>query len=120
MAFSKLIVQLAAINYFFIMALYVGNLHWRMRDNDLADVFSEYGPVVSAKIVIDNKTRRSKGFGFVEMSSAAEAEAAIAALNGKNVGGRDMTVNIARPMEPRSSNGGGGFRDSYGSGRRSY
>ena len=69
---------------------------------------------------MDRDTNRSKGFGFVEMSSAAEAEAAIAALNGKNVGGRDMTVNIARPMEPRSSNGGGGFRDSYGSGRRSY
>jgi RNA recognition motif-containing protein len=91
-----------------------------MRDNDLELEFSPYGSVQSAKVMMDRDTNRSKGFGFVEMSSAAEAEAAIAALNGKNVGGRDMTVNIARPMEPRSSNGGGGFRDSYGSGRRSY
>ena len=99
---------------------YVGNLSYSMRDNDLELEFSPYGSVQSAKVMMDRDTNRSKGFGFVEMSSAAEAEAAIAALNGKNVGGRDMTVNIARPMEPRSSNGGGGFRDSYGSGRRSY
>ena len=100
--------------------LYVGNLSYSMCDNDLELEFSPYGSVQSAKVMMDRDTNRSKGFGFVEMSSAAEAEAAIAALNGKNVGGRDMTVNIARPMEPRSSNGGGGFRDSYGSGRRSY
>ena len=100
--------------------LYVGNLSYSMRDNDLELEFSPYGSVQSAKVMMVRDTNRSKGFGFVEMSSAAEAEAAIAALNGKNVGGRDMTVNIARPMEPRSSNGGGGFRDSYGSGRRSY
>ena len=100
--------------------LYVGNLSYSMRDNDLELEFSPYGSVQSAKVMMDRDTNRSKGFGFVEMSSAAEAEAALAALNGKNVGGRDMTVNIARPMEPRSSNGGGGFRDSYGSGRRSY
>ena len=100
--------------------LYVGNLSYSMRDNDLELEFSPYGSVQSAKVMMDRDTNRSKGFGFVEMSSAAEAEAAIAALNGKNVGGRDMTVNIARPMEPSSSNGGGGFRDSYGSGRRSY
>ena len=100
--------------------LYVGNLSYSMRDNDLELEFSPYGSVQSAKVMMDRDTNRSKGFGFVEMSSAAEAEAAIAALNGKNVGGRDMTVNIARPMEPRTSNGGGGFRDSYGSGRRSY
>ena len=100
--------------------LYVGNLSYSMRDNDLELEFSPYGSVQSAKVMMDRDTNRSKGFGFVEMSSDAEAEAAIAALNGKNVGGRDMTVNIARPMEPRSSNGGGGFRDSYGSGRRSY
>ena len=100
--------------------LYVGNLSYSMRDNDLELEFSPYGSVQSAKVMMDRDTNRSKGFGFVEMSSASEAEAAIAALNGKNVGGRDMTVNIARPMEPRSSNGGGGFRDSYGSGRRSY
>ena len=100
--------------------LYVGNLSYSMRDNDLELEFSPYGSVQSAKVMMDRDTNRSKGFGFVEMSSAAEAEAAIAALKGKNVGGRDMTVNIARPMEPRSSNGGGGFRDSYGSGRRSY
>ncbi len=100
--------------------LYVGNLSYSMRDNDLELEFSPYGSAQSAKVIMDRDTNRSKGFGFVEMSSAAEAEAAIAALNGKNIGGRDMTVNIARPMEPRSSNGGGGFRDSYGSGRRSY
>lgn len=89
--------------------LYVGNLSYSMRDNDLELEFSPYGSVQSAKVMMDRDTNRSKGFGFVEMSSAAEAEAAIAALNGKNVGGRDMTVNIARPMEPRSSNGGGGI-----------
>ena len=100
--------------------LYVGNLSYSVRDADLEQQFSAFGSVRSAKVMMDRDTNRSKGFGFVEMSSAAEAEAAIAALNGKNVGGRDMTVNIARPMEPRSSNGGGGFRDSYGSGRRSY
>ena len=77
------------------MALYVGNLPWRMRDNDLADVFSEYGPVTSAKIVIDNKTRRSKGFGFVELGDETNEDAAIAALDGKETQGRQLRVSKA-------------------------
>ncbi len=77
------------------MALYVGNLPWRMRDNDLADVFSEYGPVTSAKIVIDNKTRRSKGFGFVELRDETNEDAANAALDGKQTQGRQLRVSKA-------------------------
>lgn len=77
------------------MALYVGNLPWRMRDNDLADVFSEYGPVMSAKIIIDNKTRRSKGFGFVELSDEGNEDAAIAGLDGKETQGRQLRVSKA-------------------------
>jgi RNA recognition motif-containing protein len=100
--------------------LYVGNLSYSVRDEDLHQQFSEFGQVQSAKVNTDRETGRSKGFGFVEMSNAAEAQAAIAGLHGKNMGGRDLTVNLARPMEPRgdrgSSYGGGG--GGYGGGRR--
>ena len=92
--------------------LYVGNLSYSVRDDDLQQQFSAYGDVQSAKVMMDRDTGRSKGFGFVEMGSADQAEAAISGMNGQNVGGRDMVVNIARPMEPRT--GGGGF----GGGRR--
>lgn len=89
--------------------LYVGNLAYSVRDDDLQQKFSEFGSVQSAKVMMDRDSGRSKGFGFVEMSSPAEAEAAIRGMNGQNVDGRDMVVNVARPMEPRTGGGGGGF-----------
>ncbi len=92
--------------------LYVGNLSYSVRDDDLQQKFGEFGDVQSAKVMMDRDTGRSKGFGFVEMGSADQAESAIRGMNGQNVDGRDMVVNVARPMEPRT--GGGGF----GGGRR--
>jgi RNA recognition motif-containing protein len=90
--------------------LYVGNLSYSVRDDDLMQHFAPYGQVQSAKVMMERDTGRSKGFGFVEMSSAAEAQAAIEALHGRNMGGRDLTVNVARPMEARPDRGQGGFR----------
>jgi hypothetical protein len=89
--------------------LYVGNLPYSYRDDDLQQAFSQYGAVSSAKVMMERDTGRSKGFGFVEMGSAAEAQAAIQGMNGQQVGGRGLVVNEARPMEPRSGGGGGGF-----------
>ena len=102
--------------------LYVGNLSYSVRDDDLQQEFSAYGNVQSAKVMMERDTGRSKGFGFVEMSSPAEAQAAIEGLHGKDFGGRDLTVNIARPMEarPPRSNGGGFGGGGYGGQRRSY
>ena len=94
--------------------LYVGNLSYSVRDDDLQQQFSAYGQVQSAKVMMERDTGRSKGFGFVEMGSAAEAQAAIDGLNGKNVGGRDLTVNLARPRE----NSGGGRPGGRSSGGR--
>ena len=96
--------------------LYVGNLSYSVRDDDLQQKFSEFGSVQSAKVMMDRDSGRSKGFGFVEMSSPNEAEAAIRGMNGQSVDGRDMVVNIARPMEPRTGGGGfgGGRRDGGG------
>ena len=88
--------------------LYVGNLAYSVRDESLHQAFSQFGTVTSAKVMMDRDTGRSKGFGFVEMGSAAEAQAAIDGLHGRDMGGRDLTVNIARPPEPRSGGGGGG------------
>jgi RNA recognition motif-containing protein len=96
--------------------LYVGNLSYALRDDDLNQHFSEFGEVQSAKVMMDRDTGRSKGFGFVEMGSPEQAQAAIQGMHGKNVGGRDLTVNVARPMEPRaprSGGFGGGRRNSY-------
>lgn len=90
--------------------LYVGNLAYSVRDQDLQDAFSEYGAVASAKVMMDRETGRSKGFGFVEMSSDAEAQAAINGLNGQPVAGRAIVVNEARPREERPA----GFRSPYG------
>jgi cold-inducible RNA-binding protein len=87
--------------------LYVGNLPYSYRDEDLQQAFSQYGAVNSAKVMMERDTGRSKGFGFVEMGSPAEAQAAIQGMNGQQIGGRGLVVNEARPMEPRS--GGGGF-----------
>lgn len=100
--------------------LYVGNLPYSFRDQDLQDSFSEFGTVNSAKVMMERDTGRSKGFGFVEMGSDAEAQAAIQGLHGQNRGGRDLVVNEARPMEPRpprSGGFGGGREGGFGGGR---
>ncbi len=86
--------------------LYVGNLSYETRDDDLRQLFSAYGHVGSAKVVMDRDSGRSKGFAFVEMGSDDEADSAIRGVNGQAVGGRPVTVNIARPMEARASGGG--------------
>ncbi|MEK9950553.1 MAG: RNA-binding protein [Curvibacter sp.] len=108
--------------------LYVGNLPYSFRDEDLQRAFSAYGNVNSAKVMMERDTGRSKGFGFVEMGSDAEAQAAIQALHGQQQGGRALVVNEARPMEPRpprsggygggGGNYGGGGGGGYGGGRR--
>ena len=99
--------------------LYVGNLPYSFRDSDLESTFAAYGSVSSAKVMMERDTGRSKGFGFVEMGSDAEAQAAIEGVNGQNMGGRDLVVNEARPMEPRpprSGGFGGGDRGGFGGG----
>ncbi|MDB5954909.1 RNA-binding protein [Ramlibacter sp.] len=88
--------------------LYVGNLPYSFRDSDMEQAFAQYGTVTSAKVMMERDTGRSKGFGFVEMGSPAEAQAAIAGMNGQQIGGRGLVVNEARPMEPRSGGAGGG------------
>ena len=101
--------------------LYVGNLPYSFRDRDLESTFSQFGTVSSAKVMMERDTGRSKGFGFVEMGSDAEAQAAIEGVNGQGFGGRNLVVNEARPMEarpPRSGGfgGGGGDRGGFGGG----
>jgi RNA recognition motif-containing protein len=91
--------------------LYVGNLPYTVDDDSLRHNFSEFGTVASAKVMTDRDSGRSKGFGFVEMSSAKEAEDAIAGLNGQQVGGRAIVVNVSRPKEA-GTGGGGGYRSS--------
>ncbi|MCD6663135.1 MAG: RNA-binding protein [Comamonas sp.] len=119
--------------------LYVGNLPYSVRDEDLQQAFGQFGVVTSAKVMMERDTGRSKGFGFVEMGSDAEAQQAINGMNGQPLGGRSLVVNEARPMEarpPRSGGfgggrsggggfgggrgegGGGGFRSPYGGGGR--
>ena len=100
--------------------LYVGNLPYAVRDNDLQQQFGQFDNVVSAKVMMERDTGRSKGFGFVEMGSEAEAQAAINGLHGQDMGGRALVVNEARPMEPRPPrSGGGGYGGGgYGGGRR--
>jgi RNA recognition motif-containing protein len=87
--------------------LYVGNLPYTFSDSDMEQAFSAYGSVQSAKIVMDRDSGRSKGFGFVEMSTDVEAKAAIEGMNGHQLGGRGLVVNEARPMEPRTPRFGG-------------
>ncbi len=116
--------------------LYVGNLPYSVRDGDLEQSLGQFGSVTSAKVMMERDTGRSKGFGFVEMGSDAEAQAAIEGMNGAPLGGRSLVVNEARPMEPRPprsggfgggreggggygggrEGGGGGFRSPYGGG----
>jgi RNA recognition motif-containing protein len=90
------------------MKLYVGNISFNTSNQDLNDIFGEFGAVESANVVEDRETGRSRGFGFVEMSSKSEGEAAISALNGKEVDGRELKVNEAKPREDRGFGGGGG------------
>src|SRR5215207_5726389 len=95
------------------MNIYVGNLSWGLKDQDLANLFTPYGEVASAKIVMDKFTQRSKGFGFVEMANDEQAQAAIAQLNGSEVDGRNLVVNESRPKE---EGGGGGYKKPGGGG----
>jgi cold-inducible RNA-binding protein len=97
--------------------IYVGNLPYSVDDSSLRHNFSEYGSVASAKVMMDRDTGRSKGFGFVEMTTEPEALAAIQGLNGQSVDGRAIVVNMARPKEERTDGGGGG---GYRGGRSSY
>lgn len=104
--------------------LYVGNLTYNVNESDLEALFAQFGVVQSAQIIVDRDTNRSKGFGFVEMNSDAEAQAAIQGLNGHDHDGRNLTVNEAKPREPRSGGGGygggggGGYGGGGGGGRR--
>lgn len=99
--------------------LYVGNLPYSVDDASLGELFSAHGQVTSAQVVMDRMSGRSKGFGFVEMSTQEEAQAAIAALDGKENGGRTLTVNLAKPKEDRGPrSGGGGYGGGGGGGGR--
>ncbi len=105
------------------MKLYVGNLSYDVNNSELEQMFTPFGTVQSASIITDRETGRSKGFGFVEMGSDQEAQAAINDLHGKDIGGRSLTVNEARPREDRGgfkSGGGGGRRDGGFGGDRRY
>ena len=95
--------------------LFVGNLSFNTTENDLNDAFAQFGTVTETNLMMDRMTNRPRGFGFVTMSSAAEGQAAIAALEGKDFQGRNLTVNEARPREDRPQGGGGGGR-SFGGG----
>jgi cold-inducible RNA-binding protein len=93
--------------------LYVGNLSFNTTENDLQDAFAAHGTVVETNLMMDRETGRARGFGFVTMSTADEAQNAITALNGASIDGRALTVNVAKPREERAGGGGG-----YGGGRR--
>ena len=99
--------------------LFVGNLSFDTTENDLQDAFAAYGTVTEANLMTDRITNRPRGFGFVTMSSPEEAQKAISGLNGKALGGRAVTVNIARPREERPA-GGGGRRREFAGGRNRY
>ena len=96
------------------MNIYVGNLSYQSTEDELRDLFAAFGDVVSAKLIVDKFTGQSKGFGFVEMSNNSEAQKAMDELNGRDVNGRSITVNQARPRQERSRGGGRG----YGGGNR--
>src|SRR4051794_9000862 len=98
--------------------LYVGNLTYSVNESDLEALFSQFGTVQSAQIIVDRDTNRSKGFGFVEMDTEAQAQAAIQGLDGRDHDGRNLTVNEAKPREPRS--GGGGYGGGRGGGGGGY
>lgn len=98
--------------------LYVGGIPYSVTEHQLQEIFSPHGTVESAKVITDRMTGRSRGFGFVEMSSDSEAQVAIEALNGTQLEGRSITVNEARPQQPRQGGGGGGGFGGGGGGRR--
>jgi RNA recognition motif-containing protein len=97
--------------------LFVGNLSFQTTENDLQDAFAAYGKVTETNLMMDRMTNRSRGFGFVTMGSDEEAQAAIAGLNGRDLNGRAITVNVARPREERPAGGG---RREFGGGRNRY
>ena len=98
------------------MRIYVGNFSYEMTEQELREAFEAHGQVQEVNMITDRETGRPKGFGFVEMPTSAEAQAAISALNGKEFGGRAITVNEARPRQERSSGGGGGYGNRGGGG----
>ena len=100
--------------------IFVGNISFDTTENDLQDAFAAHGTVIEANLMIDRMSGRPRGFGFVTMSTPEEAQKAIEALNGASVGGRNLTVNIARPREERSPGGGGGGGGYGGGGRNRY
>jgi RNA recognition motif-containing protein len=103
--------------------LFVGNLSFDTTENDLQDAFGAHGTVIETNLLMDRETGRPRGFGFITMSSVEEAQKAIAEMNGKEIGGRALTVNVAKPREERSGGGGGGRREyggGGGGGRREY
>ena len=101
--------------------LFVGNLSFNTTENDLQDAFAAFGTVTEANLMVDRMTSRPRGFGFVTMSSDEEAQKAVEAMNGKELDGRSLTVNIARPREARSGgSGGGGQRREFSGGGRRY
>jgi RNA recognition motif-containing protein len=100
--------------------LFVGNLSFNTTENDLRDTFAAHGNVVEANLMMDRESGRPRGFGFVTMGTPEEAEAAIAALNGKSIDGRALTVNVAKPREERPGGGGGRGGGGGGGGRREY
>jgi RNA recognition motif-containing protein len=113
--YCLLLTLICIIKFISKMNIYVGNLSWNLKDQDLSNLFASYGEVTSAKIVTDKFTQRSKGFGFVEMADDASAQAAIAALNGSEVDGRNIVVNESRP-KPEGGGGGGFKKRSFGGG----
>ena len=96
--------------------LFVGNLSFNVTENDLQDAFAAHGTVVETNLMMDRTTGRPRGFGFITMSTAEEAQKAIDGLNGKALDGRNLTVNVAKPREERTGGGGGGGRREYGGG----
>src|SRR5215813_9791141 len=100
--------------------IYVGNLAWAVTADDLLELFGQHGKVARAQVITDRETGRSRGFGFVEMENDAEAQKAIDALNGFDFNGRPLTVNEAKPREPRSGGGYGGGGGGYGGGGGGY
>ena len=100
------------------MRIYVGNFGFDTREQELREAFEAYGQVQEVSLIQDRDTGRPKGFAFIEMPTSAEAQAAIGALNGKEFGGRPITVNEARPRQERSSGGGGGYGNRGGGGSR--
>ena len=100
--------------------LFVGNLSFNTTENDLQDAFAAHGTVIEAKLMTDRETGRPRGFGFITMSTPEEAQAAIDALNGRDLDGRALTVNAAKPREERSGGGSGGGRREFSGARNRY